>query len=169
MLGTGELSHIDADFGNDGRRCRGIDSRDGLQELHGVRIRLQALLNAGLQLSDGLVEKAETLTLDHLERTAMPKDKLDVQLNAITLGEGDFARAEPENADEELLQSLGLDAPKEQESKPKEKAEGQEKESGPPSAKLRPGDRKPGRDPLRPPEAEQQRDEGDISEDESAG
>ena len=128
---------------------------------------LKEHLLAALTLA--LDEEAETLTLDHLERTAMPKDKLDAQLNAITLGERDFARAEPKNADAELLQSLGLDAPKEQKSKPKEKAEGKQKESVPPSAKLRPGDRKPNRDTLGPPKVEQQQSESDISENESAG
>jgi hypothetical protein len=58
--------------------------------------------------------------------------------------------------------------PKEEKSKPKEKAEGHEKESVPPTAKLRQGDRKPNRDPLGTPEAEQQ-GEGDVSENESVG
>ena len=61
-----------------------------------------------------------------------------MQLNAIMLAEGDFARAEPKNADAELLQRLGLDAPKEQKSQPKEPAKGKETDSGPPVCKITP-------------------------------
>ena len=58
-----------------------------------------------------LSEGAKTVTKDHLKKTALAKDKLELELTAILQGEIDFAQAEPKDADTALLISLGLISP----------------------------------------------------------
>jgi hypothetical protein len=65
-------------------------------------------LLATLLLGLALDEKASTVTAGHLKRAALPKDKPDVEPKTSLLGEEDFARAEPEKADDALLASFGF-------------------------------------------------------------
>jgi hypothetical protein len=101
-------------------------------------------------LALALDEKASTVTPDHLKRAALPKDKLEVELKTILLGEEDFARAEPEKADDALLASLGfLVSPStkvEQDAPSHVNETAQQENSGPPKQKRYPGQRNPKRD-----------------------
>jgi hypothetical protein len=131
---------------------------------------LKQILDEALALA--LDEKADTVTEDHLKHAAhavLAKDKLDLELKAILLGEEDFARAEPTNADEALLISLGIHAPPpppmKQQALPQQ-AETEKQEPPAPSKpkqKKYPGERNPGRDKIGIPEEEQEQADSDTS------
>jgi hypothetical protein len=117
---------------------------------------LKQILDEALALA--LDDKADTVTEDHLKRAAhavLAKDKLDLELKTILLGEEDFARAEPNNADEALLISLGIHAPP---SPPMEK-----KASAPPKQKRYPGEQNPHRDKIGFPDEELEQPGSDSS------
>lgn len=65
---------------------------------------LKQHLNEALRLA--LDENAQTVTLDHLRRTVLHKEKVDLALEAILKGEQDLAEAE--DADQDLLIKLGM-------------------------------------------------------------
>src|SRR5205807_8130591 len=65
---------------------------------------LKQHLNEALRLA--LDEGAQTVTLDHLRKTALHKEKVELVLEAILKGEQDFAEAE--DADQDLLSKLGM-------------------------------------------------------------
>jgi hypothetical protein len=125
---------------------------------------LKQILDEALALA--LDEKADTVTEDHLKRAAhavLAKDKLDLELKAIVLVEEDFARAEPQNADEALLISLGIHAPPpppmKQNAQLQQAETGKEAAPAPPKRKQKhyPGQRNPGRDKTGFPEEDQER------------
>jgi len=121
---------------------------------------LKQHLNQALRLA--LDENAKTVTFEHLKKTAVSKDKVDLALMDIINGEQDLA--EPDDADEQLLKNLGLVA-----SEPSE-----EKESGASSReqvqapiprsqrgrKSKPGERALGRDPIGPDHEAQESENG---------
>jgi hypothetical protein len=82
-------------------------------------------------------------------QAALAKDKLELQLKTILRGEEDFARAEPSNADEFLLSSLGFHtvsvSTQEQEDSSLQTEAEKPKSSSPPKQKLLPGQQKPKR------------------------
>src|SRR5258708_36449386 len=95
-------------------------------------------LNRALNLA--LTEKAETVTLTHLRKTAMPEARVEAALrNAL---ESEAELMETDGADERLLTLLGLrESRKTQQSKTKI-----DESSSPPKKQDRPGKRSPGRD-----------------------
>ena len=133
---------------------------------------LKQHLNDALALA--ISEGTKTVTLDQLKRTALAKDKLDLELTAILQGETDFAKAEPPDADTALLISLGILAPppptKHQGGQSKESAEGKQNEPVHPRSnqKRLPGERKPGRDVIGLPDEEQTEPEGSGNEEKAA-
>ena len=103
---------------------------------------LKQQLNQALGLA--LAEKAKTVTVAHLRKTALHKEKAEVALEAILEGEKDFL--ETENADQALLIKLGL----RQTIPPENRMEAiaPTLPAGlPPGMARRPGERAPGRDP----------------------
>ena len=130
---------------------------------------VKQILDEALALA--LDEKADTVTEDHLKRAAhaaLAKDKLDLELKAILLGEEDFARAEPKKADEALLISLGMHTPPPppmaQKARSQQTETGKQKSSTPPKQKQYPGQRNPHRDETGFPEEEEERTGIDLSE-----
>ena len=129
---------------------------------------LKQILEEALALA--LDEKADTVTEDHLKGAAhavLAKDKLDLELKAILLGEEDFARAEPRNADEALLISLGIHVPPPppmaQKAQSQQVDTGKQETPAPPKRKQKqyPGERNPGRDKTGFSEEEQEQGDSD--------
>jgi len=132
---------------------------------------LKRHLNDALALA--LQEGAKTVTKDHLKRTALAKDKLDLELTVILKGETDLAKAEPKDAEQLLLINLGLVAPpkptRQQGEQPK--AEYQQPDGAAPSGsaqKRLPGEQNPKRLPIGVFEESQEEPE-DGSDEEAAG
>lgn len=94
-----------------------------------------------------LTEQAQTITETHLKATAPSEDRIKEMLSAALAGEADLA--EPDGADERLLELLGL---REKAPIPPMKIAPSETNQGQPGpgqfGNGKPGDRKPGRDPL---------------------
>jgi AAA domain-containing protein len=111
---------------------------------------LKQQLNQALGLA--LAEEAKTVTLAHLRKTALHKEKADVALEAILEGEKDFM--ETEDADLELLVKLGLRQTPSRERRTEVLI--------PTVGARRPGERTPGRDPVG---SLQQEQEGGTHED----
>lgn len=97
---------------------------------------LKIHLNRALELA--LAEDARTVTLAHLQATAPAEDRVTLALSAALAGEEDLS--EPDGANERLLGLLGLRAA------PPPSSGGQER--GAQSRRQRPGERRPGRDPI---------------------
>jgi AAA domain len=112
---------------------------------------LKQQLNQALGLA--LAEKTKTVTVAHLRKTALHKEKVDVALEAILEGEKDFL--ETEEADLALLVKLGM-----RQTIPSENRTETIAPTVPPMAR-RPGERTPGRDPVgtKPPEQEGEKHE----------
>ena len=107
---------------------------------------LKQHLNQALRLA--LDEKAKTVTLAHLRKTALHKEKADLALEAILDGEGDFAEAE--DADQDLLEQLGM-VPSEPTTKQEDTPATEQPVQQTPThrrQKLQLGERAPGRDPI---------------------
>lgn len=107
---------------------------------------LKQHLNEALRLA--LDEGAKSVTLGHLRKTALHKEKVDLALEAILKGEQDFAEAE--DADQDLLVKLGMAparTPAEKEhTGVDEQQEGQSR--SPRRQNRQPGERRPGRDSI---------------------
>jgi len=100
---------------------------------------LKVHLNRALELA--LAENARTVTVAHLQATALTEDRAKLALGAALAGEADLT--EPDGADERLLTLLGLGA--------SDAAQGTGGPESPPRAGARghrPGERRPGRDPI---------------------
>src|SRR6266487_3976670 len=107
---------------------------------------LKQHLNEALRLA--LDEGAKTITLDHLRKTALHKEKVDLALEAILKGEQDFAEAE--DADQDLLIKLGMAparSPAEKENPGVDEKQGVQPHS-PRRQKRQPGERRSGRDSI---------------------
>lgn len=105
---------------------------------------LKQHLSEALRLA--LDENAQTVTLDHLRRTVLHKEKVDLALEAILKGEQDLAEAE--DADQDLLIQLGM-VPAQSQLTPQDAGGDEKREVRPRSArsqKRQPGERRPGRD-----------------------
>lgn len=134
---------------------------------------LKRHLNDALALA--LSEGAPTVTMDHLKRTALAKDKLDLELTTILLGEIDFAQAEPKDADTALLISLGVLAipspTKQQEGHSKEGEDPKQDGGAPPKPgqKRLPGEQNPRRYRIGLPEEGKEEIEEEHNEVEAVG
>ncbi len=123
---------------------------------------LKQHLNQALRLA--LDENAKTVTLEHLKKTALSKDKVDLALMDIMNGEEDLA--EPDDADEQLLKNLGLVASEPSEEK-KSGASSREQMQAPiprsqRGRKSKPGERALGRDPIGPDHEAQESENGEA-------
>jgi hypothetical protein len=107
---------------------------------------LKQHLNEALRLA--LDEGAQTVTLDHLRKTALHKEKVDLALEAILKGEQDFAEAP--DADQDLLIKLGMAPAKTPAEKENTGVDGQQEVQphSPHRQKRQPGERRPGRDSI---------------------
>ena len=106
----------------------------GLLKLHLIRA-----------LALALTEHAQTITETHLRATPPSEDRIKEMLSAALAGEEDLA--EPDGADERLLELLGL---REKTTIPPMESAASENKQGQPapaaSGNRKPGDRNPGRD-----------------------
>lgn len=134
---------------------------------------LKRHLNDALALA--LQEGANTVTKKHLTRTALAKDKLDLELTVILKGETDLANAEPKDADRLLLIDLGLMAPpkpaRQQGEQPKG-AKDQQPDGAAPSGsaqKRLPGEQNPKRLPIGVSVEGKEETELEPDEEEAAG
>jgi hypothetical protein len=99
----------------------------GLLKLH---------LNRALALA--LTQGSQTVTKEHLEATALPEGRLKEMLGEVLKGEAELA--EPDGADERLLEALGM---RESQATPARSALSSARQG-----KTKPGERSPGRDPI---------------------